>query len=91
MTLRNGVLTHSVGQLGRAADATIELDRAALDGIVLKTADVVELLTSGRLAIAGDGEQVGKLLGLLEEPDFGFPIVTPRAVGDSGAQAGEQP
>jgi alkyl sulfatase BDS1-like metallo-beta-lactamase superfamily hydrolase len=84
MTLRNGVLTHSVGQLGRTADATITLDRPALDGIVRKTADVVELLTSGRLAIEGDGEQVGKLLGLLEEPDFGFPIVTPRAAPDSG-------
>jgi len=83
MTLRNGVLTHSVGQLGRAPDAVIALDRAALDGIVLGTADVVELLTTQRLTIEGDGEQVGKLLGLLEEPDFGFPIVTPRT--DSGA------
>jgi alkyl sulfatase BDS1-like metallo-beta-lactamase superfamily hydrolase len=78
MTLRNGVLTHSTGQLGRPADATITLDRAALDAIVVGTADVVELLTGGRLTIEGDGEQVGKLLGLLEEPDFGFPIVTPR-------------
>jgi alkyl sulfatase BDS1-like metallo-beta-lactamase superfamily hydrolase len=77
MTLRNGVLTHSVGQLGRTAHATIELDRAALDEIVAGAADVVELLTTQRLTIAGDGEQVGKLLGLLEEPDFDFPIVTP--------------
>jgi alkyl sulfatase BDS1-like metallo-beta-lactamase superfamily hydrolase len=85
MTLRNGVLTHSVGQLGRAPDATIALDRAALDAIVVGTADVLELLTTGRLAIEGDGEKVGTLLGLLDEPDFAFPIVTPRTSPGSGA------
>jgi alkyl sulfatase BDS1-like metallo-beta-lactamase superfamily hydrolase len=77
MTLRNGVLTHSVGQRGRPADAAITLDRAALDAIVVGTADVLELLTTQQLVIEGDGEKVGQLLGLLEDPDFAFPIVTP--------------
>jgi alkyl sulfatase BDS1-like metallo-beta-lactamase superfamily hydrolase len=77
MTLRNGVLTHTVGQRGREPDATITLDRAALDSIVIGTADVMELLTTQRLVIEGDGAKVGTLLGLLEEPDFAFPIVTP--------------
>jgi alkyl sulfatase BDS1-like metallo-beta-lactamase superfamily hydrolase len=79
MTLANGVLTHTVGQRGREADAVIELDRGVLDAIVVGTADVAELLTSGRLAIEGDGAKVGRLLELLDEPDFNFPIVTPRA------------
>jgi len=55
------------------------VDRAALDQLLLKTADVVELAESGRLQIEGDGEKIGELLGLLEEPDPRFPIVTPRA------------
>ncbi|MEX1143007.1 MAG: alkyl sulfatase dimerization domain-containing protein [Thermoleophilaceae bacterium] len=79
MTLANGVLTHSVGQRDREPDAVIALDRGVLDAIVIGTADVAELLTSGRLAIEGDAIKVGRLLELLDEPDFGFPIVTPRA------------
>lgn len=78
MTLANGVLTHSVGQRDREADAVIALDRGVLNAIVVGTADVAELLTGGRLAIEGDAMKVGRLLELLEEPDFAFPIVTPR-------------
>ena len=77
MTLENGVLTHSVGQRDRESEAVITLDRGVLDAIVVGTADVAELLASGRLAIEGDGMKVGLLLGLLDEPDFAFPIVTP--------------
>jgi alkyl sulfatase BDS1-like metallo-beta-lactamase superfamily hydrolase len=77
MTVRNGVLTHSVGQRGREPDAVITLDRDALNAIVVGTADVMELLTGQRLVIEGDGAKVGELLGLLDEPDFAFPIVTP--------------
>ena len=77
MTLENGVLTHSVGQRDREADAVITLNRKDLDAIVVGTADVMQLLTSGQLAIDGDGAKVGQLLGLLDEPDFAFPIVTP--------------
>jgi len=77
--VRNGVLRHRPGRHDPAADAALLVDRAALDELLLKTADVVELAESGRLRIEGDGEKIGELLGLLEEPDPRFPIVTPRA------------
>jgi alkyl sulfatase BDS1-like metallo-beta-lactamase superfamily hydrolase len=78
LTVRNGVLRHRPGRHEPAADATLAIDRAALDELLLKTADVAELATSGRLRVEGDGERVGELLGLLDEPDPRFPIVTPR-------------
>lgn len=79
LTVRNGVLQHRSGRHGPAAEATLLLDREALDQLLLKTADVAELAASGRLRVEGDGEKIGELLGLLDEPDPGFPIVTPRA------------
>jgi alkyl sulfatase BDS1-like metallo-beta-lactamase superfamily hydrolase len=42
-----------------------------------KEADLAELAESGRLRIEGDGMKLAELLGLLEEPDPGFAIVTP--------------
>jgi len=39
---------------------------------------VIDPLISGRLRVDGDGERIGELLGLLDEPDPRFPIVTPR-------------
>ncbi|HEY7455646.1 MAG TPA: alkyl sulfatase dimerization domain-containing protein [Solirubrobacterales bacterium] len=78
LTVRNGVLHHRPGRHDPAAEASLLVDREALDQLLLKTADVAELATSGRLRIEGEGERLGELLGLLEEPDPGFPIVTPR-------------
>jgi alkyl sulfatase BDS1-like metallo-beta-lactamase superfamily hydrolase len=36
------------------------------------------LAESGRLRVEGHGVKLGELLGLLDEPDPGFAIVTPR-------------
>ncbi len=62
-----------------AADAALVVEREALDQLLLKTADIGELAESGRLRVEGDGEKLGELLGLLDEPDPGFAIVTPMA------------
>ncbi len=78
LTVRNGVLRHRPGRHEPAAEATLAIDRAALTELLLKTADVAELATSDRLRVEGDGERIGELLGLLDEPDPRFPIVTPR-------------
>jgi len=79
LSVRNGVLRHRPGRHEPAADAALLVDRAALDRLLLKTADIAELAESGRLRVEGDGEKIGELLGLLDEPDPRFPIVTPRA------------
>jgi alkyl sulfatase BDS1-like metallo-beta-lactamase superfamily hydrolase len=78
LTVRNGVLRHRPGRHDPKADAALLVDREALDQLLLKTADIAALAESGRLRVEGDGTKIGELLGLLDEPDPGFPIVTPR-------------
>lgn len=75
--VENGVLNHRSGRHHPEADATLIVQRRALNEMLAKTADLAELAGSGRLRIEGDGEKLGQLLGLLDEPDPGFAIVTP--------------
>jgi linear primary-alkylsulfatase len=77
ITVRNGVLRQRPGRHDPAADAGLVVEREALDQLLLKTADIGELAESGRLRVEGDGAVLGELLGLLDEPDPGFAIVTP--------------
>ncbi len=77
ITVRNAVLRHKPGSHGDEADATLLVEREALNQLLLKTADIGELAESGRLRVEGDGVKLGELLGLLDEPDPGFAIVTP--------------
>jgi alkyl sulfatase BDS1-like metallo-beta-lactamase superfamily hydrolase len=79
LTVRNGVLRHRTGRHALACDAALLIDREALDRLLLKTADIGELIENDHLRFEGEGEKIGELLGLLDEPDPGFPIVTPRA------------
>jgi linear primary-alkylsulfatase len=77
ITVRRGVLRHRPGNHDPAADARLVVEREALNQLLLKTADIGELAESGRLRVEGDGVKLGELLGLLDEPDPGFAIVTP--------------
>ena len=77
ITVRNGVLRHRPGGHGDNADAALVVAREALNQLLLKTADIGDLGESGRLRVEGDGAKLGELLGLLDEPDPGFAIVTP--------------
>ncbi|HYJ21002.1 MAG TPA: alkyl sulfatase dimerization domain-containing protein [Solirubrobacterales bacterium] len=75
--LENGVLNHRPGH-DPEADATLVIERRALNEMLGKEADLAELAESGRLRVEGDGAKLGELLGLLDEPDPAFAIVTPR-------------
>jgi len=77
VAVRNGVLRHRPGRHDPPAEAALVVDREALNQLLLKTADLAELTESGRLRVEGDGAKLGELLGLLDEPDPGFAIVTP--------------
>ena len=76
MTLDNGVLHHRPGAADDA-EVTIRLERETFDAILLETTNPVDELTAGRIAIEGDGAKLGELLGLLDQPDRDFAIVTP--------------
>ncbi len=77
LTLRNGVLSNRPGRHEPEAEATLIVERKALDQLLLKTADIAALAECGRLRVEGDGAKLGELLDLLDEPDPGFAIVTP--------------
>jgi alkyl sulfatase BDS1-like metallo-beta-lactamase superfamily hydrolase len=77
LRLENGVLNHRADRDDPEADATLTIERRALNEMLGKEADLAELAESGRLRVEGDGMKLAELLGLLEEPDPGFPIVTP--------------
>jgi alkyl sulfatase BDS1-like metallo-beta-lactamase superfamily hydrolase len=79
LTVENAVLQHRPWKPGVEAEATLVIERGALDEMLSGTADLADLATSGRLRVEGDGEKLGELLGLLEEPDPNFAIVTPEA------------
>jgi len=53
------------------------VEREALNQLLLKSADLQDLVAAVRLRVEGDAAKLGALLGLLDEPDPGFPIVTP--------------
>jgi alkyl sulfatase BDS1-like metallo-beta-lactamase superfamily hydrolase len=74
--VQNGAMS----ALPRAAEdvqATVTLTRAAFDAILLGEGDGAQLFASGEIAIEGDGAKLGELLGLLDEGDPAFAIVTP--------------
>ncbi|HWB70201.1 MAG TPA: alkyl sulfatase C-terminal domain-containing protein, partial [Solirubrobacterales bacterium] len=75
--VENGVLHHRPGRADPQADATLRIERRALNELLEKTADLAALAESGRLRVEGDGAKLGELLGLIDEPDPGFAIVTP--------------
>jgi alkyl sulfatase BDS1-like metallo-beta-lactamase superfamily hydrolase len=77
LTLRHGVLTHRRGAPRDEADATVTVERRAIDEVVAGTATLEQLVASGRLSIAGDPAKLSELMGLLDPPDPGFAIVTP--------------
>ncbi|HEU4706101.1 MAG TPA: alkyl sulfatase dimerization domain-containing protein [Solirubrobacterales bacterium] len=77
LELENGVLHHRVAKEDREAESTLVIERTALNELLSGEGDLAGLATSGRLRVEGDGTKLGELLGLLEEPDPAFPIVTP--------------
>ncbi|MGH2853196.1 MAG: alkyl/aryl-sulfatase [Solirubrobacteraceae bacterium] len=77
LRLSNGVLIHSADRQDPRADATVLVERSALNELFAGLTPMPELLGAGRLRVEGDGAKLGELLGLLDAPDPAFAIVTP--------------
>lgn len=76
LLLRNGSLSHRRG-VDPDADATVTINRAALNEVILGTAPLLDQIADGRASVAGDEEALHELIGLLDEFGFWFNIVTP--------------
>jgi alkyl sulfatase BDS1-like metallo-beta-lactamase superfamily hydrolase len=77
VTLQHGVLTHRRGTPRGEIDATVGVERSALNEVLGGAVSLEQLIASGRLGVEGDQSKLGELLGLLDPPDPGFAIVTP--------------
>lgn len=78
LTLRNGVLSHtsSAGPAAADADVTLTLTMPALTGLLAGQIPPEAFADAG-ISIDGDAGVLGRLLGVLDEPDPDFAIVTP--------------
>ena len=75
--LSNGALSHLANQQAQTADATVHLDRATLNEIVLGSTTLEKEITAGRAKVDGDQKKLGELVALLDKFEFWFNIVTP--------------
>ena len=77
MTLQNCALTYLADRHAEAADATVALDRATLNRVILRELALPEALAAGLVKIAGNGMKVAELFGLLDDFTIGFEVVEP--------------
>lgn len=75
--LSNGALSHLANQQAQDADATVRLDRATLNEIVLGSTTLEKAIAAGRVKVDGDQKKLGELVALLDKFEFWFNIVTP--------------
>lgn len=57
--------------------ATVQMDRALFDLLLLGQAELPPLLEAGRVQITGNGRAVAAFLGALDHFDYWFDVVTP--------------
>lgn len=79
MTLENSVLTHVMDTQAPNADVTVTLDRATLDRITLRQKTFPEAMKDGSVKVEGNPARLGELLGMLDEFNPMFDVVTPNA------------
>jgi alkyl sulfatase BDS1-like metallo-beta-lactamase superfamily hydrolase len=77
VTVENGALSCVRGRVAPDAHASVTHTRAAFDSMLLGEEDAAKLLASGAVVVQGEGAKLGELLGLLDDGDPAFPIVTP--------------
>jgi alkyl sulfatase BDS1-like metallo-beta-lactamase superfamily hydrolase len=78
LTLQNCALTYLADRHAEAADATVTLDRGALNGIILREVALPDAMRNGSVRVEGNSQKVVELFGLLDEFTMGFDIVEPR-------------
>lgn len=77
LELENGVLNHSADAQASNADASITLNRATLNKIILKEESLKQAEEKGDVQISGNYAKLDEFLGYLDSFDFWFNMVTP--------------
>jgi alkyl sulfatase BDS1-like metallo-beta-lactamase superfamily hydrolase len=77
LEVENGVLNYTEGLKIDAPTATISCRRFAIDQVLLGQATFADQVHSGAIGIEGDRDAFAAFLGLLDDFEFWFDIVTP--------------
>ena len=78
LTLQNSALTYLAGRHAADADATVALDRATLNRIILRELSMTDAHSQERARITGDAAKLTELFALLDDFTVAFEIVEPR-------------
>jgi alkyl sulfatase BDS1-like metallo-beta-lactamase superfamily hydrolase len=81
LNLENCALTYLAGRHAEGADASVRLDRSALNRLILRELPLAEAMARGEVAIAGDAMKVAELFGLLDDFSMAFEVVEPLRSG----------
>jgi alkyl sulfatase BDS1-like metallo-beta-lactamase superfamily hydrolase len=73
----NGVLTHRPLRGGEKLDATVIIERPDFLDVVMRNGALAPKLASGAVKITGDSGILSRFVGLFDQPDPRFAIVTP--------------
>ncbi len=77
LNLSNSALTYAAGRQAPNADVTITLTRAVLDEVTLGRTTFKKAVMGGKVRFDGDIAKLSELMGLLDDFDPMFNIVTP--------------
>jgi alkyl sulfatase BDS1-like metallo-beta-lactamase superfamily hydrolase len=78
LNLENCALTYLADRRRDHAEATVTLDRATFDRLLLRELPFPEAMQSGLVRIDGDPARVAELFGLLDEFTLMFEVVEPK-------------
>ena len=78
LNLENCALTYLSGRRSERADATVMLERGALDRLLLRELSPADALQAGSVRVDGDFARLGELLGMLDDFSLMFEVVEPK-------------
>ena len=70
-------IVYTISAFHNPTGATLSLARATLDRVLLGLTTLEQAAEAGDLTVEGDPEKIRELLGLLDDFEFWFDIVTP--------------
>ncbi|KAB2911669.1 MAG: MBL fold metallo-hydrolase [Hyphomicrobiaceae bacterium] len=77
LTLQNCALTYLAERHADGADATVKLDRATLNRIMLRELALPDAMAGGLVRVDGNPLKVAELFGLLDDFTMAFEVVEP--------------
>ena len=78
LNLENCALTYLADRQADRADATVTLDRAVLNRLILRKLPFAHAVQRGLIGVEGDPAKVAELFGLLDDFTLMFEVVEPR-------------